>query len=132
MAIDTTAKQIQPSLDAIKRLIKNNARNNITSKALIKNNFGDDFNRAHSLAFEILYGMKRQCGNPFLSHSLSTALEDYGHATTYSVIEQELYEELIPFSFNVKEKLSRIDKGSWGYISQYGSEKDVFEYLDDP
>ena len=34
-----------------------------------------------------------------------------------------------PFVFNVVDKLSRIDKTSWAYISQWGSEKDVIDYL---
>lgn len=35
-----------------------------------------------------------------------------------------------PFAFNVVPVLSQIDKTSWDYLSQYGSEADVFDYLD--
>ncbi|MBF0224487.1 MAG: hypothetical protein HQK76_03440 [Desulfobacterales bacterium] len=34
-----------------------------------------------------------------------------------------------PFTFNVVEKLSKIDKTSWDYVSQNGSDEDVIEYL---
>jgi len=35
-----------------------------------------------------------------------------------------------PFLFNVVRQLSRIDKASWDYVSQYGSDEDVFSFLD--
>ena len=35
-----------------------------------------------------------------------------------------------PFEFNVVSKLTQVDKASWDYISQYGSEADVFAFLD--
>ncbi len=35
-----------------------------------------------------------------------------------------------PFDFNVVAKLTQVDKASWDYISQYGSEADVFAFLD--
>jgi hypothetical protein len=35
-----------------------------------------------------------------------------------------------PFEFNVVAKLTQVDKASWDYISQYGSEADVFTFLD--
>ena len=35
-----------------------------------------------------------------------------------------------PFEFNVVAKLTQIDKASWDYISQYGSEADVFAFLE--
>jgi hypothetical protein len=34
-----------------------------------------------------------------------------------------------PFVFNVVRELTQIDKASWDYISQYGTEKDVLDYL---
>lgn len=34
-----------------------------------------------------------------------------------------------PFRFNVVDKLSRIDEASWDYVSQFGSNRDVFAYL---
>lgn len=33
------------------------------------------------------------------------------------------------FSFNVVKKLSRIDKTSWFYVSQYGTDQDVLQFL---
>ncbi len=35
-----------------------------------------------------------------------------------------------PFEFNVVAKLTQVDKASWDYISQYGSETDVFAFLE--
>ena len=35
-----------------------------------------------------------------------------------------------PFEFNVVAKLTQVDKASWDYISQYGSETDVFTFLE--
>jgi hypothetical protein len=35
-----------------------------------------------------------------------------------------------PFGFNVVAKLTQVDKASWDYISQYGSEADVFAFLE--
>jgi hypothetical protein len=35
-----------------------------------------------------------------------------------------------PFEFNVVAKLTQVDKASWDYISQYGSEADVFAFLE--
>lgn len=34
-----------------------------------------------------------------------------------------------PFVLNVVDKLSRLDKTSWQYVSQYGSDSDVLDYL---
>ncbi|MEK9634779.1 MAG: hypothetical protein VW622_13150, partial [Opitutae bacterium] len=36
-----------------------------------------------------------------------------------------------PFSFTVVRELSRKDKGSWAWISQNGSDKDVLRFLSD-
>lgn len=35
-----------------------------------------------------------------------------------------------PFEFNVVSKLTEVDKASWNYISQYGSDTEVFAFLD--
>ncbi len=35
-----------------------------------------------------------------------------------------------PFEFNVVAKLTQVDKASWDYISQYGTEDDVFNFLE--
>jgi hypothetical protein len=35
-----------------------------------------------------------------------------------------------PFEFNVVAKLSQFDKASWDYVSQYGSDAEVFTFLD--
>lgn len=35
-----------------------------------------------------------------------------------------------PFSFKVVRQLSQVDKASWNYVSQYGSEADVFAFLE--
>jgi autotransporter-associated beta strand protein len=34
-----------------------------------------------------------------------------------------------PFAFNVVVKLSQVDKASWDYVSQYGSDAEVFAFL---
>ena len=35
-----------------------------------------------------------------------------------------------PFEFNVVSKLTQVDKTSWDYVSQHGSEADVFSFFD--
>ncbi len=35
-----------------------------------------------------------------------------------------------PFEFNVVARLTQVDKASWDYISQYGTEDDVFAFLE--
>ena len=35
-----------------------------------------------------------------------------------------------PFAFNVVARLTQVDKASWDYVSQYGSEADVFAFLE--
>jgi hypothetical protein len=35
-----------------------------------------------------------------------------------------------PFDFNVVPKLTQFDKGSWDYVSQYGSDEEVFAFLE--
>lgn len=35
-----------------------------------------------------------------------------------------------PFEFNVVSKLTEVDKASWDYVSQYGTDADVFAFLD--
>lgn len=35
-----------------------------------------------------------------------------------------------PFEFNVVAKLTQVDKASWDYVSQYGSDAEVFAFLD--
>lgn len=35
-----------------------------------------------------------------------------------------------PFEFNVVSKLTEVDKASWDYVSQYGTEAEVFAFLD--
>ncbi len=35
-----------------------------------------------------------------------------------------------PFEFNVVAKLTQVDKASWDYISQYGNEAEVFDFLE--
>ena len=35
-----------------------------------------------------------------------------------------------PFEFNVVAKLTEVDKASWDYVSQYGSEAEVFAFLE--
>ncbi len=34
-----------------------------------------------------------------------------------------------PFAFNVVDQLSTVDKGSWDYLSQYGTKQEVLDYL---
>ncbi len=35
-----------------------------------------------------------------------------------------------PFEFNVVSKLTQVDKASWDYVSQYGTDDEVFAFLD--
>ncbi|MEM7387634.1 MAG: hypothetical protein AAF514_22085, partial [Verrucomicrobiota bacterium] len=36
----------------------------------------------------------------------------------------------LPFTFNVVEELTQLDRQSWEYVSQWGSQQDVFDYLE--
>jgi hypothetical protein len=53
----------------------------------------------------------------------------FQHFPVHIAKDQDLINFSKPFLFNVKEKLSKIDKASWDYISQHGTEKDVLTYL---
>jgi hypothetical protein len=44
--------------------------------------------------------------------------------------DEQIVGEAKPFTFKVVPQLTQVDKTSWDYVSQYGSEADVFAFLD--
>ncbi|MEM7392519.1 MAG: hypothetical protein AAF492_09225, partial [Verrucomicrobiota bacterium] len=53
----------------------------------------------------------------------------YPHYPVHVARNEQLVASAEPLVFNVVEKLSRIDKTSWAWISQNGSEEDVLNFL---
>ncbi|HSI12728.1 MAG TPA: hypothetical protein VK961_11830, partial [Chthoniobacter sp.] len=52
------------------------------------------------------------------------------HYPVHVAREEQIVGDAKPFTFKVVQRLSQIDKTSWDYISQYGTEADVFAFLD--
>ena len=55
----------------------------------------------------------------------------YEHFPVHVAQDGDLLAYTDAFTFNVVDKLSTIDKASWDYISQFGSNDDVIRYLND-
>jgi hypothetical protein len=53
----------------------------------------------------------------------------YGHYPVHVAKNEKLVAYADPFVFNVVAKLSKIDKTSWAYVSQNGTEDQVIEFL---
>jgi len=58
------------------------------------------------------------------------AAQPLPHYPVHIAREEQIVGEAKPFTFKVVQQLSQIDKTSWDYISQYGTEADVFAFLD--
>jgi len=56
---------------------------------------------------------------------------DYAHYPVHVAKNEELIAFAPPVSLNVVEKPSKIDRASWDYISQHGTEDQVLAYLKD-
>ena len=59
------------------------------------------------------------------------AAGEYPHYPVHVAKNEKLLAHADPFTLNAVEKLSRIDRDSWPYISQNGSSEDVLNYLQD-
>jgi hypothetical protein len=67
----------------------------------------------------------------FYFPSPNAANEDrFPHYPVNVARNEEVVGAAKPFDFRVVKQLSQVDKASWDYISQYGSEADVFAFLD--
>jgi len=55
---------------------------------------------------------------------------DYEHYPVHVAREEAIAAWAEPFTFHVVERLSKIDKASWAYISQWGTEAEVLSYLE--
>ncbi|MCA9175343.1 MAG: hypothetical protein KDB14_12740 [Planctomycetales bacterium] len=55
----------------------------------------------------------------------------YSHFPVHVSQQGELLAAAEPFEFNVVESLTRIDRTSWDYVSQNGTNEDVLQYLQD-
>ncbi|MEX2215706.1 MAG: hypothetical protein WD768_16460, partial [Phycisphaeraceae bacterium] len=53
----------------------------------------------------------------------------YPHYPVHVAKNEEAIAFAEPFTFNVVKELSKIDKGSWDYISQFGTDDQVYAYL---
>ena len=53
----------------------------------------------------------------------------YPHYPVHVSKNEEVVAFSKPFVFNVVDQLSKVDKTSWAYISQWGTEEEVVEYL---
>ncbi|MBT3296661.1 MAG: hypothetical protein HN919_11070 [Verrucomicrobia bacterium] len=54
---------------------------------------------------------------------------EYPHYPVHVAQHEEVVAAAEPFLFNVVSEVDELDKGSWEHVSQYGSEEDVFTYL---
>jgi len=54
---------------------------------------------------------------------------EFPHYPVHVAKNGQLLANAEPFTLNVVEKLSKIDRESWGYVSQHGSDDDVLKYL---
>lgn len=67
----------------------------------------------------------------FYFPSPNAAKEDrFPHYPVNVARNEEVVGSAKPFEFRVVKQLSQIDKASWDYISQYGSDAEVFTFLD--
>ncbi|MEO1997134.1 MAG: hypothetical protein ABGZ17_17845 [Planctomycetaceae bacterium] len=54
---------------------------------------------------------------------------DYTHYPIHVARDEQVVARVDAFPFNVVDKLSKLDRGSWSFVSQNGTEADVFAYL---
>ncbi len=55
---------------------------------------------------------------------------DFAHYPVHVARDEAAAAWADPFTFHVVERLSKIDKASWDYVSQWGTEADVLSYLE--
>jgi hypothetical protein len=56
--------------------------------------------------------------------------ERFPHYPVQVARDEQIVGGAKPFAFKVVKQLSEVDKASWEYLSQYGSDADVFAFLD--
>jgi hypothetical protein len=56
--------------------------------------------------------------------------EPLPHYPVHVALDEQIVGEAKPFTFKVVPQLTQIDKTSWDYISQYGTDEEVFAFLD--
>ena len=54
----------------------------------------------------------------------------FAHYPVHVAKLEQMVAQAAPFTFKVVEKLSRIDRTSWDYLSQFGTADDVLKYLE--
>ncbi len=59
----------------------------------------------------------------------SSGDETFGSYPVQVARDEELVAWTEPFDFKVVDQLSQVDKASWPYLSQFGTEKEVLDYL---
>ncbi len=55
--------------------------------------------------------------------------DKYTHYPVHLAKEEKIVAKAEPFEFKVVDQLSKIDEASWDYLSQFGSEREVLDYL---
>jgi len=55
---------------------------------------------------------------------------DFAHYPVHVARDEAVAAWADPFTFHVVERLSKIDKASWAYVSQWGTEAEVLSYLE--
>ncbi len=58
------------------------------------------------------------------------AAQPLAHYPVHVARDEQIVGSAKPFVFKVVKQLSEVDKASWDYVSQYGSEQEVFTFLD--
>ena len=61
--------------------------------------------------------------------STSRRRASFPHYPVHVAQDEEVIAHAEPFTFKVVDKLSKVDKASWAYITQYGSDAEVLDYL---
>jgi len=54
---------------------------------------------------------------------------DYTHYPIHVARDEQVVARVAPFQFNVVDQLSKLDRGSWSFVSQNGNNADVIAYL---
>jgi hypothetical protein len=66
----------------------------------------------------------------FYFPSPNAAQERFPHYPVNVARNEQVVGSAKPFAFRVVKQLSQVDKASWDYISQYGTDAEVFTFLD--
>lgn len=88
---------------------------------------GSDYTRTESARIEPFSTYRTDYWFYFPSPSTAAGFEHY---PVHVSKEDEVVAWAEPFTFNVVDRLSGIDEASWEYISQFGTGRQVLDYLD--